>query len=420
MGVPDFGLLFATGGYGGLACSLLAAAGVAVYALRRRRGTPRQLALGVLTCLVASGLMLAPLFWLQNRLDVAGPTVSASEVSLWLVWTAVLGWVVPLSTLAGYMLLAAPQETAAPSPRTHTGPPVSGVTALDDPARFVEPLGEGQAWGQLTPIVVRTTGRPLPLTRQVTLLGREADNDVVIEDKRTSRHHAEIRWNDGRPCLLDRGSMNGTLRNSQAVHGLVPLETGDIVQLGAWRYRFERLAPAGAAATRGAAPPVEETRKMGGVRRDSLPGLASQSTQSERLALVAVNGPCAGQRWEVSGALMTIGRDQDCAVHLPDASVSRRHAQIVRQASGYFVADLESSNGTLLNGALLTAPTRLRAGDVLGVGEIELRCEPCETPQSAQEAPGIPVPVGADATVAGTAPPTGPLVPWPAAAQRAE
>jgi len=72
---------------------------------------------------------------------------------------------------------------------------------------------------------------------------------------------------------------------------------------------------------------------------------------------------------------MLIGRDAEHQIVLPDPSVSRTHAQIVRQPAGYFISDLDSSNGTLLNGERLSAPMPLAPGDILCVGIVELRCE---------------------------------------------
>src|SRR5262244_412615 len=67
---------WADGGcYGGLICSLLAAACLAAYALRRRRGTPRQFARAVLICLIATSLMLPPVWWDLNRIEVYGPAL---------------------------------------------------------------------------------------------------------------------------------------------------------------------------------------------------------------------------------------------------------------------------------------------------------------------------------------------------------
>ncbi len=61
MDLANFPVFFGLASYGGLACSLLAAGAVALFALRRHRGTPRQLAGASLACLAAAVLMLAPL-----------------------------------------------------------------------------------------------------------------------------------------------------------------------------------------------------------------------------------------------------------------------------------------------------------------------------------------------------------------------
>jgi pSer/pThr/pTyr-binding forkhead associated (FHA) protein len=307
--------------------------------------------------------MLAPLWWIQTRLVVAGPTLDPREVAIWLIWSAIAGWVIPLGSLLVYVLLAEPQPVALRLRRLRSGAPAP-LTSLDDSTRRIEPLGDGQPWAQLVPLRGPTAGRLLPLTHAVELLGREADNDVILDDDAVSRHHAELRWNGGHPCLVDRASMNGTLHNAQAVHGQVPLESGDIFQLGAHRYRFERLN----------ANPFEETRKV--ARASGAPASSKSGSLpngQQLLTLVAANGPRKGMQWML-GALTTIGRDPECEIALLDASVSRRHAQVVRQASGYFVVDLGSSNGAQLNGVAVEEPVRLHPGDVLRVGEIELQC----------------------------------------------
>ena len=68
----------------------------------------------------------------------------------------------------------------------------------------------------------------------------------------------------------------------------------------------------------------------------------------------------------------TIGRSSRCEIPLLDDAVSRRHAEIAVRAGICLVRDLGSCNGTLLNGRHVTR-ARLRRGDVLEVGETELR-----------------------------------------------
>ena len=86
-----------------------------------------------------------------------------------------------------------------------------------------------------------------------------------------------------------------------------------------------------------------------------------------------VNGEAVGSRWELLAPVINIGRDGTCQIRLPDTTVSRRHAQIVRQADGYYASDLESNNGTTGEWDELKTPRRLRNGDLLRVGTVELR-----------------------------------------------
>ncbi len=406
MSETDFPTWFDAGSYGGLAFSLLVAAAIALYALRLRRGTPRQLARAMLVCLICCCLMFAPIWWAQSRFDLLGPALDPTEIGFWLAWTALLGWSLPLGTALGYALLAASQPLtgAVPVPAHLRGQPrgptaISHPSALADPGRHIEPLGPGRAWGQLVPVSGPFAQRALPLTLQMTLLGREADCDIVVPDDQASRHHAELRWDHGHVHLVDRGSLNGTRVNGQGVLGQVPLRDGDVIEIGSQRYRFEYLAappraptPSGPVAT-----DAEETRKVPSpaaaiIRAPSLP---------IALALIVGNGPEPGKRWNLDGPLTTVGRDAACEICLPDSSVSRRHAQIVRQASGLYVQDLDSQNGTLLNGKPLLAPAPLRAGDVLQVGELVLRCESTGAPaMAAPAAAGLPIPESAEPVAA--------------------
>lgn len=63
-----------------------------------------------------------------------------------------------------------------------------------------------------------------------------------------------------------------------------------------------------------------------------------------------------------------LGRDLDCDVVLSDPSVSRRHAALRREGRRWLLEDLGSTNGTRVNGSIVIGPTRLVAGDCVGLG----------------------------------------------------
>ncbi len=69
----------------------------------------------------------------------------------------------------------------------------------------------------------------------------------------------------------------------------------------------------------------------------------------------------------------TIGRDPGSTIPIPGPRVSARHARLVWRAGSWWVEDLGSTNGTLLNGQAVTSLSRLSPADVLQVGPASLK-----------------------------------------------
>lgn len=78
-------------------------------------------------------------------------------------------------------------------------------------------------------------------------------------------------------------------------------------------------------------------------------------------------GPDMGKRYVVKTDPLVIGRGDACDVRIKDNSVSRRHATVVPEDDGYYLVDLESTNGTYLNNNAVQR-SRLGDGDYLKVG----------------------------------------------------
>jgi hypothetical protein len=75
----------------------------------------------------------------------------------------------------------------------------------------------------------------------------------------------------------------------------------------------------------------------------------------------------AGRRFFVSALGVTLGRSQKCDVFIPDQRASRRHAEVRWDGEFCTLHDLDSANGTLLNGRRITSPQSLRDGDEIAV-----------------------------------------------------
>ena len=79
-----------------------------------------------------------------------------------------------------------------------------------------------------------------------------------------------------------------------------------------------------------------------------------------------------GQRYTLDKATLVIGRVDDNDIPINDTRVSRRHAQVRREDYRYYIEDLDSTNGTWLNGARLSAAAQLRNGDQVRIADVTL------------------------------------------------
>ena len=82
-----------------------------------------------------------------------------------------------------------------------------------------------------------------------------------------------------------------------------------------------------------------------------------------------------GSRIQIAIDPVTIGRHPDCDVVFNDQEVSRQHAEVRRQDDGFVLVDLESMNGTKLNGAGVKTSRPLEDGDTITIGAHTIRFE---------------------------------------------
>lgn len=87
--------------------------------------------------------------------------------------------------------------------------------------------------------------------------------------------------------------------------------------------------------------------------------------------LVVKRGPNAGSKFLLDAEVTRIGRHPDSDIFLDDITVSRRHAEIVRQGGGFVVRDVGSLNGTYLNRERVEEAA-LANGDELQIGKFRL------------------------------------------------
>jgi hypothetical protein len=118
--------------------------------------------------------------------------------------------------------------------RTHAMPTVSRQRIA--PGQGMRPAVAPPA-ALLRPLTGDMAGRDFPLTKTLISIGRGLDNDLVIDDPRVSRHHAQITFRHSHYLLRDQRSTNGTFVNDQPVETVV-LASGDRVSFGGFELAF--------------------------------------------------------------------------------------------------------------------------------------------------------------------------------------
>lgn len=237
-------------------------------------------------------------------------------------------------------------------------------------------------------------------------VGREVGNDVVLPEGGLSRKHCRFFDDGGQFYVEDLGSSNGTFVDGERIAEPTAIAAGQEILVANIKVVFDdgaaragtpkrqassarraaassartgqiasvpaRRSPAGAAPARRGSSAGAPGRRGGG----AAPALADDAgpdaapAASARAVLKGLTGPWAGKRFPLANVVSVVGRTDGNDVVVEDDSVSRRHAEVRKSGPGYAVRDLNSANGTFVNGERITeAP--LRPGDVVKFGVVE-------------------------------------------------
>ena len=112
-------------------------------------------------------------------------------------------------------------------------PTRSDMTQVFQPSQTAQPTAA-------TPrarLVLANSTRHIPLESTMLTVGRGLSNDIILEDTRVSRNHAQLRYRARRFWVADAGSTNGTFVNGEAIEERA-LNDGDIISLGGLELTF--------------------------------------------------------------------------------------------------------------------------------------------------------------------------------------
>ena len=104
--------------------------------------------------------------------------------------------------------------------------------------------------------------------------------------------------------------------------------------------------------------------------KDISPGLIEELKKlpKDKILLVVIKGPSIGEKFFINKQVLNIGRSAESDILLDDITVSRHHAVTEKNDSTYVIRDLESLNGTYINGNIVNE-TELNNGDRIQIGK---------------------------------------------------
>lgn len=340
--------------------------------------------------------------------------------------------------------------TSVHIPRPKRTTRINANTVLNPPRHesgFLAPYiyREDKPWGWLEYRNGNFHGQRLALKRSIVTIGRSEDNDIWLDDDMASRNHAELAWDKELVYITDCDSLNGVLLNGKRIRRTALVETGDLLEIGGHRFLYTQTELSGPANEQDDPLSHHIWQSAAALQTDSekleklplpmtqllangldslaidppktdiptkeeihplpvtLPGeIASTFAEQDTAEINQVSslprpvevpmlfiirdGEAAGQSFVLNQPIVTIGRGSECNVVINDASISRQHAQVLRQANGNYVQDLGSRNGTKVNDEPLDAPRLLQPGDIVCLGSIRLEYVPMPSD------PATPVP----------------------------
>lgn len=178
------------------------------------------------------------------------------------------------------------------------------------------------------------------LLSQATKVGSDANNEVVLDDPSVSPNHARLEFRNSDTFLIDLNSVSGTYVNGSKLLPNVPqmLKPGDIIEIGQYKISL--------------------------IRDDVLSDATSTAVQ-KKIELG-------------SQTILSVGRSSSNDLVLPYPAVSRKHACLFwdEHVATHIIEDLHSTNGTFVNGKLISNSALLHPGDIVQIGPVSLAYGP--------------------------------------------
>lgn len=205
---------------------------------------------------------------------------------------------------------------------------------------------------KLAQLVDQNNGSVIDIDRWETSIGKSKSNDIVLPMPNISRFHAVIAKKRREWVITDTFSKTGVLVNGEKIDGKAVISDGDIITIGAIPLKFLCAE----------AVSSESKNQM----RSAANELNQKSSNIAYAVLVDVktHRPLYLRKQDV-----LIGRGDECDIQIKIDTISSEHARIHLTSHGWALSDLNSHNGTKLNGRFITQPQLIFDEDLVTFGD---------------------------------------------------
>jgi pSer/pThr/pTyr-binding forkhead associated (FHA) protein len=182
------------------------------------------------------------------------------------------------------------------------------------------------------------------ISKSEITVGRGQTNDIVIQDVKMSRAHARFEFGAaGEVMVVDAGSTNGVRLNGNKVEKAV-IQPGDVIQMGESQIQYAKASKEDDELT-----VINSEFDLDRTMADFVLPTVLNDTSEDRIVIYTPD-----KTWDVllDGKVdsLTIGRSANNDIVIEHPSVSRFHAQIMRDHRTFKIKDMNSSNGLIVNG----------------------------------------------------------------------
>lgn len=204
---------------------------------------------------------------------------------------------------------------------------------------------------KLAQLVDQSSRKTIDIDRWETSIGKSKSNDIVLPDESVSRFHAVIAKKRRDWVITDTFSKTGVAVNGSQIEEKSVISDGDIITIGKSNFRFLCAEAVSA----------ERKSKM----RNAASELTQRNNNVAYAVLVDVktHRPVYLRKKDV-----LIGRGDDCDIQINIDTVSSKHARIHLTSHGWALSDMNSYNGTKLNGRFVSQPQLIFDEDLITFG----------------------------------------------------